>query len=210
MKKYKCRNSYRFTVEYRENDKPVSFQIGISAQEKPSSKWLAQKISNWFSVHYKGNLETALNSVEGIDVHIQDSNGEYVDSDEIYGDDLKDLFSHLKTEKLKQLFYESFKPHKNPPCITLSKKIILDSGFQENAINDLISDGFLEKHNDTYRMTYTVLKDYLGEHSWNWNNAWFGKTQFTNSSLADKIHAAEEKSYVQSPEHSSPPKEPSL
>ena len=92
-------NLYRFTVDYSEKGEQKSFQIGISAKEKPDSKWLAQKISNYFSAHYKGSLETALNSVEGIDVHIQDSKGEYVDSDEIYGDDLKALFAHLESDK---------------------------------------------------------------------------------------------------------------
>ena len=93
--------SYRFTVDYSENGKQKSFQIGISAKEKPDNKWLAQKISNYFSAHYKSNPETALNSVEGIDLLITDSNGEYVDSDEIFGDDLKALFEHLKTERYK-------------------------------------------------------------------------------------------------------------
>lgn len=94
-------NSYRFTVDYSENGVQKSFQIGIAAKEKPDSKWLAQKISNYFSAHYNGSVEKAINSVEGIDVFITDYLGEYVDSDEIYGDDLKDLFEHLKTERYK-------------------------------------------------------------------------------------------------------------
>lgn len=94
-------NSYRFAVDYSENGKKKSFQIGIAAKEKPDSKWLAQKISNYFSAHYKGSVEKAIESVEGIDVQITDYRGEYVDSDEIYGDDLKGLFEHLKTERYK-------------------------------------------------------------------------------------------------------------
>lgn len=92
-------NSYQFTVDYSENGAQKSFQIGIAAKEKPDSMWLAQKISNYFSAHYKGSVEKAINSVEGIDVHITDYRGEYVDSDEIYGDDLKALFEHLKKDK---------------------------------------------------------------------------------------------------------------
>lgn len=96
-------NSYCFDVDYTENGKQQSFQIGIAAKEKPDNLWLAQRISNYFSVRYPGNVETALASVTGIDVKITDFRGEYVDSDEIYGDDLKALFEYLKTERYKLL-----------------------------------------------------------------------------------------------------------
>lgn len=94
-------NSYCFDVDYIEKGKQKSFQIGIAAKEKPDNLWLAQRISNYFSTRYPGNVETALASVAGIDVKITDFRGEYVDSDEVYGDDLKALFEHVKTERYK-------------------------------------------------------------------------------------------------------------
>jgi len=94
-------NSYCYDVDFVENGKLKSFQVNAAGREAPDSSWLVERISHYLSSRFDGDVEKALRSVEGIDVQVTDFRGEYVDSDEVYGDDLKALFEHLKTERYK-------------------------------------------------------------------------------------------------------------
>lgn len=80
---------------------------------------------------------------------------------------------------MKNLFYDNFKPHKE--FISLSKEFILSEGFTAKDIDNLVKEDFIEKiSGESYRMTYNALRDFLGEYSYNWNKAWFGKSLFAN------------------------------
>lgn len=69
-------------------------------------------------------------------------------------------------EKLRQLFYENYKPCAIPPHLGLSERFILKHGFTKEDITELITDGFVEKVNNGYRMTKEALKEFMGENSW--------------------------------------------
>ena len=69
-------------------------------------------------------------------------------------------------EKLRQLFYENYKPCAIPPVLGLSKIFIAKNGFTKEDILELIAEGFIEKDGNRYRMTKDALKDFMGENSW--------------------------------------------
>ena len=69
-------------------------------------------------------------------------------------------------EKLRQLFYENYKPCATPQILGLGEQFILKNGFTKETIEELITEGFIEKVSDGYRMTKSSLKKFMGENSW--------------------------------------------
>ena len=69
-------------------------------------------------------------------------------------------------EKLRQLFYENYKPCATPPVLGIGEKFILKNGFGKEDISELVSEGFIEKYGNGYRMTKDVLKEFMSENSW--------------------------------------------
>lgn len=69
-------------------------------------------------------------------------------------------------EKLRELFYENFKPCANPPILCIGEKYILKNGFAKETIAELVAEGFIEKNGKSYRMTKASLKEFMGENSY--------------------------------------------
>ena len=69
-------------------------------------------------------------------------------------------------EKLRQLFYENYKPCATPQILGLGEKFILKNGFTKDVIKELVVEGFIEKVTDGYRMTKEALKEFMDENSW--------------------------------------------
>ena len=84
----------------------------------------------------------------------------------------KDLENKDKTEeitmkeKLRQLFYENYKPCATPPVLGLEEKFILKNGFRKEDSYELIAEGFIEEVGNGYRITKGALKEFMGENSW--------------------------------------------
>ena len=69
-------------------------------------------------------------------------------------------------EKLRQLFYENYKPCAIPPHLGLGERFILKHGFTKEDIEELVMEGFIEKVADGYRMTKDTLKEFMDDNSW--------------------------------------------
>ena len=69
-------------------------------------------------------------------------------------------------EKLRQLFYENYKPCATPQILGLGEKFILKNGFTKEIIAELVAEGFIKKVTNGYRMTEEALKEFMGENSW--------------------------------------------
>lgn len=74
------------------------------------------------------------------------------------------------SKKLKQLFYENYKPYAVIPILGLSRKFILKKGFLKDDIEKLVLDGFIEKFGNGYRMTENTLKLWMGVNSCAYRN----------------------------------------
>ena len=93
-------NKYTFTVNYEHDEKSKSFEIKTVSSEKPDGDFLFEGIKK--ALYHTGlfeSVEDAANAVSAIDIHIDDMQGEYVDSDELYGEDLDAFFEDLKIER---------------------------------------------------------------------------------------------------------------
>lgn len=74
------------------------------------------------------------------------------------------------SKKLKQLFYDNYKPCAAIPILGLSEKFILKRGFFKEDIEKLVLEGFIEKFGNGYRMTENTLKLWMGVNSCAYRN----------------------------------------
>lgn len=93
--------SYTYTISYMSNKNEREFKIGIAAEETPSVAWLAKHIKDFFAAHYKAlNVKKVFRSIYHISLLVEelDGNKEWLDTDEIEGEDLSELLALMEKE----------------------------------------------------------------------------------------------------------------
>lgn len=88
-------NKYIFTVEYLYENKECSISFSIDSTEKPKFAWIIEQIKKEFSSLYSNDDSLKFfDSIYCIDFLVE-NNGEYVDHDELCGEELLNLLKKV-------------------------------------------------------------------------------------------------------------------